>query len=136
MQLDAPAPTLASERMGRAFLEIGEGDNRLGRGAILLVLAIAIAHAVTAWLGRTPGFGWGEDDAAYLLLGQSLRHFSYRELQDVGAPIHARFPPVFPLLLAMVGAPVGDNLGVLLAFVALCSGAALQIGRASCRERV
>lgn len=90
-----------------------------------IVVVLAVAHAVAAWLLRTPGFGWGEDDAAYLLLAQDLRHFSYREIQDVLAPVHARFPPVFPLLLSVVGAPFNDRLDVLLAFVALCSAASI-----------
>lgn len=90
-----------------------------------IVVVLALAHATAAWLLRTPGFGWGEDDAGYLLLAQDLRHFSYREIQDVLAPVHARFPPVFPLLLSLVGAPFGDRLDVLLAFVALCSAASV-----------
>ncbi|HMN08412.1 MAG TPA: glycosyltransferase family 39 protein [Gemmatimonadaceae bacterium] len=90
-----------------------------------VALVLALAHALAAWLMRTPGLGWGEDDAGYLLLAQELRHFSYREIQDVLAPMHARFPPVFPLLLSLVGAPFGDRLDVLLAFVALCSAAGI-----------
>ena len=35
------------------------------------------------------------DDAAYLLLSRSLRALSYREVQFVGNPIAARFPPDF-----------------------------------------
>ncbi|MBK9407233.1 MAG: glycosyltransferase family 39 protein [Gemmatimonadetes bacterium] len=92
-----------------------------------VALVVALAHAVAAWSLRAPGFAWGEDDAAYLLLAQELRHFSYREVQDVLAPMHARFPPLFPVLLAIVGAPFGDNLDVLIAFVALCSAGALLL---------
>lgn len=89
------------------------------------VLVVALAHALAAWLLRPPGFVWGEDDAAYLLLAKELRHLSYREVQDVAAPMHARFPPLFPLMLAVVGWPVADNLDVLLAFVSLCSAGAI-----------
>lgn len=105
------------------------------RGAMpFLALAIVLGHAIAAWWLRTPGFAWGEDDAAYLLLAKELRHFSYRDVQDVLAPVHARFPPLFPLLLAVVGAPVADNLDVLLAFVALCSAGALLLFYAAARR--
>lgn len=91
------------------------------------VLMLALAHAVAAWCLRPPGMAWGEDDAAYLLLAKELRHFSYREVQDVAAPMHARFPPLFPLMLAVVGWPFGDNLDALLVFVSLCSAGAIAL---------
>ncbi|MCC6774309.1 MAG: glycosyltransferase family 39 protein [Gemmatimonadaceae bacterium] len=97
------------------------GGAALVRAAPYLVLVLVVCHAIVAWLMRTPGFGWGEDDSGYLLLGQQLRHFSYREVQDVLAPVHARFPPVFPAMLAVVGAVFGDQLDVLFSVVALAS---------------
>ena len=53
-------------------------------------LAMALVHLGLAWLMRTPGLGWGEDDAAFLLLSRELQSFQYTETQDVLAPIHAR----------------------------------------------
>ncbi|MFN8666719.1 MAG: glycosyltransferase family 39 protein [Gemmatimonadaceae bacterium] len=91
------------------------------------VLAVALLHAAAGWFLRPPGMVWGEDDAAYLLLAKELRHFSYREVQDVAAPMHARFPPLFPLMLAVVGWPFGDHLDALLVLVALCSAASIVI---------
>ncbi|MBK6843377.1 MAG: glycosyltransferase family 39 protein [Gemmatimonadetes bacterium] len=41
--------------------------------------------------------------------------------------MHARFPPLFPLMLAVVGWPVADNLDVLIAFVSLCSAGAILL---------
>jgi len=93
--------------------------------ATALAIGIAVAHVVLAWIVRSPGLAWGEDDAAFLLLAQDLQAFRYRELQDVLAPVHARFPPVFPALLALVGKISGNRLDVLLAFVGLCSAASL-----------
>jgi 4-amino-4-deoxy-L-arabinose transferase-like glycosyltransferase len=93
--------------------------------ATALVMGIALVHAVLAWVIRSPGFAWGEDDAAFLLLARDLQSFHYRELQDVLAPVQARFPPVFPAMLAVVGKISGNRLDLLLAFVGLCSTVSL-----------
>lgn len=93
--------------------------------AMVGLFAVVLLHVVLAWLFRLPGFAWGEDDAGYFLLAQDLTHFGYRELQDVEAPVHARFPPGFPLLLAMAGPLVGWRLDPLVAVVILTSAAAL-----------
>lgn len=84
-------------------------------GALTVVVVAAIAHVVLAWLTRIPALSWGEDDAAYILLAQQLRHFGYREVQDIVAPIHARFPPGYPLIIAVLGWPFGDATDALLA---------------------
>jgi hypothetical protein len=106
------------------------------RGAPWVVLAIVVAHLAGAWYMRIAGFGWGEDDAGYLLLAQELRHFSYRDVQDVLAPMHARFPPGFPLLLALVGPLVGDSVDALIGVVALCSAGSIFLLYAAARSRV
>ncbi len=92
-----------------------------------VALIAAIAHLVLAWLMRTPGLGWGEDDAAFLLLSEQVQHLQYREVQDILAPIHARFPPGFPAMLAVVGKIFGNRLDAMFAFVALCSAASLLL---------
>jgi len=88
-------------------------------------IGLAFLHVVLAWLVRSPGLAWGEDDAAFLLLARDLQSFHYRELQDVLLPAHARFPPVFPAMLALVGKVTGNQLDVLQAFVGLCSAVSL-----------
>ena len=90
-------------------------------------LAMALVHLGLAWLMRTPGLGWGVDDAAVLLLSRELQSFQYTETQDVLAPIHARFPPGFPAMLAVVGSVMGNRLDALLAFVALCSAVSVVL---------
>ncbi len=95
--------------------------------AMMLAVGLALVHLLLAWISRTPGLGWGEDDAAFLLLAQDLQQFGYREIQDVLAPVHARFPPVFPAMLAIVGKLTGNNLEVLLAFVGICSAAGILL---------
>lgn len=86
-----------------------------------LALGMALVHLGLTWMMRSPGLGWGEDDAAFLLLSRELQSFQYNETQDILAPIHARFPPGFPAMLAVVGPLVGDRFDALLGFVALCS---------------
>ena len=102
------------------------GDRVMGMSrATALAIGIALVHAVLAWVIRSPGLAWGEDDAAFLLLARDLQSFHYRELQDVLTPVQARFPPMFPAMLAVVGKISGNRLDVLLAFVGLCSTAGL-----------
>lgn len=93
--------------------------------AIYVVLVIVVLHVVVAWYTRDPGLGWTEDDAEYLLLARQLQHFGYRESWDILSPLHARYPPGFPFMLALVGAVVANNLQGLAAFVTLCSAAAI-----------
>lgn len=97
------------------------------RTLLIVLLVFAVVHVVLAWLGRDPGIGWGEDDAQYLSLARDLTHFSYHERWDIAAPFHARYPPVFPLLLALVGLPTGWNVQVMLFFTAVSSAATMVI---------
>ena len=90
-------------------------------------LSMALLHLGLAWMMRSPGLGWGEDNAAFLLLSRELQHFQYTETQDILAPIHARFPPGFPAMLAVVAPLVGDRLDALLGFVALCSAVSVVL---------
>jgi Dolichyl-phosphate-mannose-protein mannosyltransferase len=97
----------------------------LSRRGFALAIALVLFHLALAWTARIPGIGWGEDDVAYISLGQELRHFGYREVQDVAAPIHARFPPAFPASIAVWGALFTDHVDALLALVALWSALGL-----------
>ena len=98
----------------------------VSRGTALMIV-IALVHLVLAWVVRTPGFGWGEDDATFFLLARDLQSFHYRDIHDVLAPVHARFPPVFPAMLALVGKVTGNRLDVMLAFVGLCSAVSIVL---------
>lgn len=83
-----------------------------GRTTALLLTGILVAHALLAWQLRGRGIFTAGDDAAYLLLSRALRALSYAEIQFVGEPIAARYPPVYPALLAMTGALFGERLAV------------------------
>jgi hypothetical protein len=97
------------------------------RRALVLLSGAALAHVLLAWLTRIPALSWGEDDAGYILLAQQLRHFGYREVQDIVAPIHARFPPGYPLIIAALGWPFADATDALLALNVLFSVATIVL---------
>lgn len=88
---------------------------------------MAVVHVVLAWIMRAPGLAWGEDDAAYIQLGRQLRHLSYRDIHDIAAPIHARFPPGYPLVIALLGWPFGDSVDWLIALNTLCAVATIVL---------
>ncbi|HEX4936785.1 MAG TPA: glycosyltransferase family 39 protein [Gemmatimonadaceae bacterium] len=92
-----------------------------------VVGCVALVHLAIAWLARIPGIGWGEDDAQYFQLAKDLVHLGYHERWDIASPLHVRYPPLFPALLAMVGLPSGWNLDVMLFAVALCSALAIVV---------
>jgi hypothetical protein len=79
------------------------GGPSLTRRTTVLLVALLAAHALLAYQTRARGIFTFGDDAAYLLLSRTLRAFSYRELQFIGEPIAARFPPGYPAALALLG---------------------------------
>lgn len=108
----------------------------VGRLALTVLGAGALVHILLAWFTRIPALSWGEDDAAYILLAQQLRHFGYREVQDVVAPIHARFPPGYPLIIALLGWPFSDATDALLALNMLFAVATMALVFLAARRHV
>jgi hypothetical protein len=67
-------------------------------------LVIAALHAVLGLLVFEPALFPGGDNAGYLILGEALRTGEgYRDLYLPGSPLHAKYPPVFPSILAILG---------------------------------
>ena len=98
------------------------------RPSLSWLAAIPIAlHACIAWILRAPTLATGNDDAVYLLLARALRQGHYRELFYVGTPIHSQYPPGYPALLAILGAPADGEIGLLIAVNILLSCAALVL---------
>lgn len=97
-------------------------DATVARRVILLV---AVVHFAIAWFSRIPGIAWGEDDAQYYNLARELAQFSYHERWDIGSPLHVRYPPLFPALLALVGVSSGWSVDAMLFVIALCSALAI-----------
>ncbi len=96
-------------RLGTPSLSPAEASIRRPRLASAAAAVLIAAHALLVWLARGPGIETLRDDAKYLLLGRALRHFSYREFWRPGAPIHAQYPPGYPLFLALSGPLAGDR---------------------------
>ena len=71
---------------------------------------------VFAWLQRVPSLTTANDDAMYVLLSRSLREGGYHSIHLVDAPIHTKYPPLFPALLATVTTVTGESID---AFVAM-----------------
>ena len=76
----------------------------------VLLGALLLAHGALAWQLRARGIFTFGDDAGYVLLSRSLRAFSYREIQFVGDPVAARFPPGYPAFLAVITGVGGERL--------------------------
>lgn len=92
-------------------------------------------HGTLAWTGRAFGINTGNDDAVYLLLARSIRHFGYHDSYLVGAPVHSQYPPGFPAFLALLGLPFGERFDLFLAAIVLCSVAALAFLYDAIRRR-
>lgn len=80
-----------------------------GRGFVrdafgLTALGFAFVHLLLGLLVFEPTLFPGGDNAGYLILGDALRSGEgYRDLHLPGTPLHARYPPLLPLMLAGVG---------------------------------
>ena len=121
--MSSPAATTIPEPDLRPNLETN-GTRRITS----LVAGISIlVHAVLAWLMRAPTIGTGNDDAVYLLLGRALREGHYRELFYVTTQVHSQYPPGYPAVLAILGAPMDGELGLVIAANIVFSCAALAL---------
>ncbi|MBK8061130.1 MAG: hypothetical protein IPK33_25510 [Gemmatimonadetes bacterium] len=79
---------------------------------LVTMLAVALilgGYATLAWVSRTPGVTHSNDDALYMLLGDQLTHFSYRETFKIGAPRHGQYPPLWPALLGLTQLLTGGS---------------------------
>ncbi|MCI0433223.1 MAG: glycosyltransferase family 39 protein [Gemmatimonadetes bacterium] len=73
----------------------------MDRRAILAAVVLLVIHASAAWLARPPGIATRQDDAAYLLLAESIAQGGYNELYRADSPTHHQYPPVYPVMLAL-----------------------------------
>jgi hypothetical protein len=87
------------------------------------LLAILLASfVVLSWRGREPVGLRGVDELTYRVLSEALERGSYREVSQVSAPRHTRYPPAYPAWLLAVRRVAGPNLDLVragnIAFVA------------------
>lgn len=98
----------------------------------LAALGLAVFHLILGFLVFEPTLFPGGDNAGYLILGDALRSGEgYRDLHLPGTPLHARYPPFLPLLLAGLGWIGGVGLAkiAMLLFTATTVWATAHFGR-------
>lgn len=81
----------------------------------VLIGMLLIVYLFLGWKGRDPiQFGSG-DDLIYLALSHSIESGSYREIFRASAPLHVKYPPVYPLWLILTRHATGERLDLVLA---------------------
>jgi 4-amino-4-deoxy-L-arabinose transferase-like glycosyltransferase len=100
---------------------------RTGAGQWTIAAIFLGVFVVLAWLQRVPSLTTANDDATYVLLSRSLRDGGYNSIHLVGAPVHTKYPPVFPAVLAGVSAVAGESIDAFAAMNIALSVAALAL---------
>jgi 4-amino-4-deoxy-L-arabinose transferase-like glycosyltransferase len=98
---------------------------------VLLAMFIGLA-----WQQRVPSLTTANDDAVYLLLSRSLRDGGYNSIHLVGTPVHTKYPPVFPALLAGVSWVAGESIDAFVAMNIALSVLGLSLLFAVARRRL
>jgi len=99
-----------------------------------IVAGLVAVHAVLALGLFEPTLFPGGDNAGYLILGDALRTGEgYRDLYLPGSPLHAKYPPLLPAVLAITGGIGGVQLSkvVMLLFTAASVWATAHLGRSA-----
>ena len=99
--------------------------------AVLIALFVALA-----WPQRVPSVTIANDDATYILLSRSVLDGRYNSIHLVGEPVHTKYPPLFPTLLAAESAVAGESTDVFAAVNIALSAAALALIFAVARRRI
>lgn len=76
----------------------------------MALAAILLVGAWLGWAGRAHGPAFLNDEARYVLLSQAILSGQYRDLEILGHPPHAQYPPAFPAMLAAVALLTGPAL--------------------------
>ena len=85
-------------------LKVEDAASLSGAEGILAPTVLVAAHVLLAVLVFEPTLFPGADAGHYMVLGESLRSgMGFRDIQLPGSPLHAKFPPGYPLILAIAG---------------------------------
>ena len=101
-------------------------------GVAVLFLGLFV---ILAWPQRVPSLTIANDDATYVLLSRSLLHGGYNSIHFVGEPLHTKYPPVFPTLLAGVASVAGESIDAFAAMNIALVAAGLALIFAVLRRR-
>lgn len=115
------------------------GTSPGGDRASRLAAAAVGLHVLLALILYEPILFPGGDNAEYMILGESLRTGQgYHDLHLPGAPLHTKYPPGYPALLALLGLVGGLQLFKLasLAFTAGVVWLTWRLGRREFPEGV
>ncbi len=83
-------------------VELASSGTRTGWA---ILSALLLAHIFLAVLHFDPKPFVGGDNAGYMILAEALESGrGYRDIHLPGEPRHAQYPPVYPALLAVIGA--------------------------------
>lgn len=99
--------------------------------AVFLILFVALA-----WSQRVPSVTTANDDATYVLLSRSVLDGGYNSIHLVGEPVHTKYPPVFPAVLALISSVAGESTDAFAAVNIALSAAALVLIFAVLRHRM
>ena len=81
-----------------------------------------LAYAVISLLTFEPKLHLGGDESIYIILAESLVNGEgYRDIQLVGKPLHRKYPPGLPLMLAPIVAVFGRHI-ILLKLLIVATG--------------
>lgn len=83
--------------------EARSGQGQVGPGVRWAAAACAL-HLVLGLLLYEPVLFPGGDNAGYMILAESLREgLGYLDLHLPGTPVHTKYPPLYPAVLAVLG---------------------------------
>ena len=87
----------------RRVTTLADGVRRKITPTAAFLLVVVAAHLVAAFTSASPEVHTGGDNAAYISLANSLaRDGAYTEVWHPGAPPHAKYPPLYPAVLALM----------------------------------
>ncbi len=82
---------------------LADGARRKITPTAAFLLMVVAVHIVAAFTSALPAIHNGGDNAAYISLANSLaRDGAYTEVWHPGAPPHAKYPPLYPAVLALM----------------------------------
>lgn len=109
---------------------------RTRAGELTIAAVFLLMFVILAWLQRVPSITTANDDATYVLLSRSLREGGYNSIHLVGTPIHTKYPPLFPALLAGVSSVAGESIDAFSAMNIILAAMALALVFAVARRIV
>lgn len=112
------------------------GYFRTSAGQWTVAAVFIMLFVVLAWPQRVPSVTIANDDATYVLLSRSVLDGGYNSIHLVGEPVHTKYPPVFPMLLAAESAVAGESTDVFAAVNIAIAAAALALIFAVARRRL